>query len=118
MREWVQRHPGYHAQQYQRRKLTGETKASSRKQHLARRGVSEELFAEMLLMQGGRCAVCGGLPHGQKRRFHIDHDHACCQWGCDRCRRGLLCHGCNAGSGLTDDPRLLRAKAAYLDMYA
>lgn len=54
--------------------------------------------------QGGRCAICR-----RRTRLGIDHDHT------TEFVRGLLCRACNLGIGLLkNDPRRLRAAAAYL----
>ena len=51
-------------------------------------------------------------------QMSVDHDHACCPTQrntCGECRRGILCHDCNAGIGyLDDDPMKLRAALDYL----
>lgn len=79
-----------------------------------------ERYAEMLVEQDGKCAIClVDAPRDiRSDRFHVDHDHACCPGfgSCGKCVRGLLCHACNTALGnFTDDPaRLLRA-IDYLD---
>lgn len=80
-------------------------------------GLTSEQFEALLAAQGGGCAICGGQDSGDGRRFHVDHDHACCgpNRSCARCRRGLLCLRCNhlLGNALDDPERLMRA-ARYL----
>ena len=80
-------------------------------------GLTLEEYEAKLAEQGGVCAVCGTEP-GTKR-LAVDHDHNCCpdQKSCGRCVRALLCCGCNNGSGLADNPFLLRRKADYLDLW-
>ena len=59
----------------------------------------------MRLAQGGVCAICREAP-----AVHVDHDHATGEV------RGMLCFPCNAAIGhLRDDPRVVRAAAAYLE---
>lgn len=82
---------------------------------LAKYGITQEIYDEMLHNQGGVCAICKG-PHG-KRKFHVDHDHDCCppNRSCGKCIRGLLCSNCNTAIGLLkDDEKLLRAAITYL----
>lgn len=74
-------------------------------------GLMPEDYLAMLTSQGGRCAICKGLPPG-KRGFAVDHDH---QTGRIR---ALLCVRCNTGLGhFMDNADLLRAGAAYLDAH-
>lgn len=88
-----------------------------------RYGMTPEKFAELLAVQGGRCAICGtGDPKGGNRTsaWTIDHDHACCPGtkSCGKCIRGLLCGPCNRGIGqFGDDPAVVEAAAAYLRRY-
>ena len=89
-----------------RRRATAAGKVRSHKNWLkARHGLTPAQFAEMLMAQGGRCAICDGvllLPH-------IDHDHMA------GAIRGLLCLNCNTGLGLfRDKPELLTKAARYL----
>ena len=62
------------------------------------------------------CDICG--DNGETSRLHIDHDHSCCppKTSCDKCRRGLLCSGCNTSIGLLkeDIPRI-KAIIRYLE---
>jgi hypothetical protein len=57
-----------------------------------RYGISHDEYLRLLGEQGGRCAICGGLPEGgpKSSRLHVDHDH-------DTGRvRGLICLKCNS----------------------
>jgi hypothetical protein len=73
---------------------------------------------ELLVRQGGACAICGAVQEGE-RTFHADHDHSHCARGCPECVRGLLCHRCNIMLGMArEDPAALEAGAAYLRRYA
>lgn len=80
-------------------------------------------YDRMYAAQSGRCASCrkdsaeAKSRMRSKRWMHVDHDHACCPGprSCGKCVRGLLCHGCNRGSGFFgDDPDALERHAAYL----
>lgn len=65
--------------------------------------------------QPQQCGICGTKNPGGKGRWHIDHDHKCCEEGCSKCVRGLLCHSCNVGLGnFKDSPTLLTAAIAWL----
>jgi len=74
-------------------------------------GLRPGQYDEMLVSQGGGCAICGTVdPFG--RRLHVDHDHASGKV------RGLLCSPCNLGIGkMQDDPARLRAAAAYIEQH-
>lgn len=80
-------------------------------------GITVEQFDSMLESQGGRCAICQAAEPGGKGRWHIDHDHACCDGdrSCGECVRGLLCHGCNTALGLLgDNINSMRRAIAYV----
>lgn len=64
----------------------------------------------MSVMQGHKCAICGGKNPGKnKSRFCVDHDHVTGQI------RALLCCKCNQTLGLMhDDPDLLEKAADYI----
>lgn len=77
-----------------------------------RYGVTREQYTQMLLGQGGGCAICEGTGPG-KRSGHllgVDHCH-----GTNRVR-GLLCGNCNLGIDyFRDDPDRCRKGAEYLE---
>jgi hypothetical protein len=82
-------------------------------------GITIEDYDRMLAEQGGTCANpgCDAVPPDD-RRFHVDHDHACCpgRAACRKCVRGLLCSPCNQALGnARDDAPRLRGLADYLD---
>jgi hypothetical protein len=73
-----------------------------------RHKLTPEQRDEMLLAQGGVCAICGGPPNGRQKRFHVDHDHN------TGVRRGLLCSACNFAMARVDHcPGWLLAAAKY-----
>ncbi len=77
-------------------------------------GVTKLTRDNILKSQGGKCAICGATPEGDKygRRFHLDHDHA------TGVVRGVLDINCNHGLGkFGDDPDRLRAAADYLERF-
>lgn len=71
--------------------------------------ITEELFNEILEMQGGKCAICQAEECMTGKAFCVDHDHETMEV------RGLLCINCNQGCGkFKDDPDLLEEAASYL----
>ena len=74
-------------------------------------------FDELLLSQGGKCAVCPRTePNGHG--WHVDHDHSCCSGtkSCGGCVRGVLCSGCNTALGMVkDDISILTGLIRYLE---
>ena len=63
----------------------------------------------MLAAQDGKCAICGTTSTGNRKAFHVDHDHKTGKV------RGLLCSNCNTGIGnLRDDIGLLNRAIEYL----
>lgn len=79
-------------------------------------GIGLHEYGQMLLAQGGKCAICGeesgGTRHGETKALAVDHDHVTGKV------RGLLCESCNQGIGkLKDDPDLLRKAADYIERH-
>lgn len=75
-------------------------------------------YEELLVAQGGGCAICGGVD--ATRRLNVDHDHKCCpgRGSCGECVRGLLCINCNLTLGTAkDSPATLRSALRYLAEY-
>lgn len=115
-----------HMAQYERdRRAASPDPLRSRRDSLARYGLTFEQFDAMLAAQGGRCKICGSTKPGQvnagPRGWHVDHDHACCNTrkrSCGRCIRGIICSRCNRAIGLLDeDPVVIRAVLDYLLAY-
>jgi len=76
-----------------------------------RYGCTLEQYNEMLVAQGGRCAVSGTLhnPAEKKGRLYVDHDHKTGKV------RQLLCGACNSLLGYAEDKiETLEAAIAYL----
>lgn len=70
-------------------------------------GTGIEEYEALLKKQGGRCALCLGLP--KAKGLAVDHDHTTGRV------RGLLCIHCNTGLGqFRELPLLLERAAAYL----
>jgi len=78
---------------------------------LGRYGLTNADYEQMLLAQGGKCAICGSENVNYKGRHFlcVDHDHKTGK------SRSLLCTTCNAGIGsFKDDPNLLQQALDYL----
>jgi hypothetical protein len=72
-------------------------------------GISFLEYEKMLAAQDGKCAICGTTSTGNRKAFHVDHDHKTGEI------RGLLCSNCNTGIGnLRDDIGLLNRAIEYL----
>jgi len=89
---------------------TEKLQARERRRTLARYGLTEERWDQLVAVQGDRCGICRtDTPGGRGESWHIDHDKVTGQV------RGLLCSQCNRGIGnLEHDPKILKAAAAYL----
>src|ERR1035437_9724474 len=73
-------------------------------------GITVEEFEAKVLVQGGRCGICGTDTPGGRGTWKIDPCHT------TKKIRQLLCHRCNIGIGMfKDDPDVLRRAARYLD---
>lgn len=75
-------------------------------------GMTPEAYIDLLLLQGGGCAICGGKPRSE--RLAVDHAHA--EAGGDGMVRGLLCSKCNNEllTGIRHSARLASRAALYL----
>jgi len=85
--------------------------AIERRRVLRRYGLTPAQYDEMLVKQGGGCAICGGAATrgGKSSLLSVDHDHK------SGLVRGLLCSHCNFAIGLfADDPVLLGRAIEYL----
>jgi Recombination endonuclease VII len=107
VREWVKNNPE-RAQAIQIKKRAKQTPDSKKRALLkSKYGITLEQFNQMLLDQGGVCALCNQAPASGKC-LHVDHCH---QTGRVR---GLLCHQCNWYLGKVDaDPTLLARLQKY-----
>lgn len=73
-------------------------------------GVSQERYDEMLLAQGGGCAICGAETNKNGKALFVDHCHD------SGAVRGILCYKCNTGLGsFGDSPALLEKALSYLN---
>lgn len=88
-------------------------KAQLRNARLLRKyGVGSDWFRTQLVLQEGKCAICGTHDPGQSGAFAVDHDHE------SGAPRGLLCLFCNTGLGHFKDSKALLSKAsAYLERH-
>ena len=80
----------------------------SRHYHLTLRyGIGADEFDELVVQQGGVCAICG-RPDPE----HVDHDHE------TGAVRGILCFNCNGGLGqFRDSIDSLLTAASYLEAH-
>jgi hypothetical protein len=73
---------------------------------LVRYGITRTERDRMAADQDGKCAICGDVE-----LLHVDHCHASGKV------RGLICFRCNTLLGnAKDDPDILRAAIAYLEV--
>lgn len=93
-----------------RTRLASSWKERRRKVTLAAYGLTPVQYDELLLAQGGACALCRSTdPQHWSGRFQVDHDHQ------TDAVRGLLCAPCNGGLGLLGDtPERLQAALDYI----
>ena len=83
------------------------------KRRIRLHGITVDRYRELLELQNGGCAICGGA----EKALFIDHDHTCCSGknGCEECVRGLLCARCNYAIGLLkENERIILSAAAYV----
>jgi Recombination endonuclease VII len=100
------------------RRRTTYTPEVGRAENYRRYGLTLQQFEEMLVAQGGVCAVCGRPetvinPYTKKiQQLHIDHCHLTGRV------RGLLCQECNTAYGmLEEDPERIRLLLAYAEKH-
>lgn len=76
---------------------------------LRKYGITLADFKQMLVVQGGVCAICDGTDIQGTGDWHVDHDHATGKV------RGVLCSFCNTGLGMfKDNPKALMKAVRYL----
>lgn len=72
-------------------------------------GITFEEYNEMVTAQGGRCAICGEIPSGDRPVLNVDHNHDTAKI------RGLICGLCNRMLGFArNNPGLLQRAICYL----
>lgn len=83
----------------------------NRKRVTMRYGITVEDYDRMLVVQGGKCALCFAEPVDEPgKRLHVDHCHDTGKV------RGLLCVACNTGMGkLRDNVEVLKRAIEYLE---
>ncbi|MEA2717977.1 MAG: hypothetical protein QOI99_2294 [Actinomycetota bacterium] len=110
--KWRDDTPDRYRANQRRTRSSPEGKARQRAGHLKRKyGVTIEQYDELLVSQGGRCAICRREPRPDSS-LHLDHDHESGQL------RGILCFRCNNALGdFDDDASLLHAAVRYLESY-
>lgn len=97
-KQWYTRNPNY-----------------NREYNLAKHGITQEEYNNLLCSQNYKCAICEKHESIFNIKFAIDHNHLCCpgKFSCGKCIRGLLCTGCNTALGLFGDDLPLLQKALY-----
>lgn len=69
--------------------------------------LSVEQWDEMMLKQGGMCAICD-----EESKLGVDHDHVTGNV------RALLCNQCNSAIGLLNEsPTTIRKAAGYIESF-
>lgn len=85
-------------------------KTSYRKYQLKKKyKLSLEQYDEMLIAQGGKCAICLTDYTELSDSLYVDHNRKCCpgKESCGKCVRGLLCRQCNFAIGLLKDNEVI-----------
>lgn len=74
------------------------------------KGATYQRYLEMIVAQGGRCAICGV---GIDNKAPLDHDHSTGEV------RGVLCQKCNLFVGQVENQKaeMMRHVADYLQTY-
>lgn len=95
--------------EYQREWRKSQPDYYRRRDTLYRHGITLQEYDTLLLIQEGRCAICGTDTPGGRGGFHVDHNHD--TGGV----RGLLCYSCNVSlGGFKDSPAILARAIEYL----
>jgi Autographiviridae endonuclease VII len=92
--KWAREHRESKRAAYRRWEQNNPDKATakSRVRVCAKKGITPEVYADLLTKQEGRCAICRTADPGRKS-WCIDHDHVTGKV------RGLLCWKCNLALG-------------------
>lgn len=103
----------YNSLKEDRKKHPKRHAAYRRKHHLKQFfNMTEEAYEELLIKQGGVCAICKTDDPGNRHKtknLNVDHDHSSGKI------RGLLCTSCNHALGkFKDDPLIIEAAVEYL----
>lgn len=101
-RKWKSKNPEARKKTVSKWRLENR-EALKRSQRKCRYGVTSEQYDQMLIGQGGVCAICG--QPDPRRSLSVDHNHETGEV------RGLLCDRCNTGLGKFQDRADLTAKA-------
>lgn len=87
--------------------------ASNARELKRKYNITLEEKESILNSQNRRCANngCKSSEPGGIGQWHMDHCHD------TGLLRGVLCHGCNTGTGISDDVGKLRGKIEYLEWW-
>ena len=79
-------------------------------------------YDDLVKIYGDKCNICFQPEYaldkatGEIRcRLSVDHDHNCCEEGCGKCIRGLLCGWCNRRLAVLEDREWVEWADEYLD---
>lgn len=97
----------------QRRHVPIKRQVRREREYLTKYGITISRYNEMVMMQCGLCAVCGGPPTGPRdldERLAVHHCHD------TGTVIALVCSPCNLGMGqLGDDPERMRFAASLME---
>lgn len=89
------------------------SEAYNREKNLKKKyGITEAIYQEMFIDQGGKCKICSTHQIDLKHKLQVDHCHA------TGSVRALLCFNCNRGLGsFRDNIEWINIAAKYLEDY-
>lgn len=91
--------PGPRCETCKRRRRRDVSAAAHARRLTSVYGITDEEYAALYELQGGRCYVCVRAT-GSTKRLAVEHDHGCTAGhppdrGCRQCITGLACGPCN-----------------------
>lgn len=104
--------PCYNAYYREKNKRPEVVEQRRRRDFKKKYGITMEGYQDLLVKQGGACAMCGVMADDHWRWLAVDHNHLTGQV------RGLLCDSCNKGIGnlkADEGTDLLKKAIAYVE---